>query len=143
MAFVAQTLQRGYRCDWNSSCFLEAQIGRLQRDAPIGARTDILRKRSGASAENLIPHLVLGYVFADRFNHPGVINPESRVLWFAQPTAHDSGQQHPSYEMSIERIDGNGSNSDQQLIVVRDRLFDLQQLEIPDAIVAMDDRLHR
>src|SRR5262245_53361456 len=44
--------------------------------------------------------------------------------------------------MPVERINGSRANSYQKLIVIRDGLFNVRELEIGYTIIAINDRFH-
>src|SRR5438067_6494215 len=103
MSLVAETLQCSDSSHTDRCCLFKCDVGRLQRDRAIGARANILCKRTGAPAEDFITRLELSgscRIFADSFNCSCIIDAQSRVLWFAQPTPHQPHEPHSSHEMS-------------------------------------------
>ncbi|KAG0505617.1 MAG: hypothetical protein Udaeo_10250 [Candidatus Udaeobacter sp.] len=66
------------------------------------------------------------------------------VFWFSQPNTHRTHDVRRALdEVPVVWIEGSGANSDQDLIVIRSRLFDLLQLEIGYAVIAVNDSFHR
>jgi len=57
MPHVAQALQRRNARNPDRTRFLERKVRRLQRNATIGTRTNVLRERAVAAAEYFIAHL--------------------------------------------------------------------------------------
>ena len=121
----------------------KSDVRRFQCDGPIGAATYILGKSAASPTEYFITWFVLGDILADRFNCPGKINTQSCVFWFAQTNthcAHDFGRAFD--KVPIVWINRSCANSDQDLIVGWRRLFNLFELEVAQAIVAINHRFH-
>src|SRR5437879_2439706 len=130
-SFVAKSLQRRDARYVYRSCLLKREIGRLQRDCALGAPTYILGKSPASSAENIIAWFELGHILADGFNCPRKIDTKLYVLWFAQADPHHAHAVSFAFdEMPVVWINGRRANSDQELIVIRRRLFNVLEFEI-------------
>src|SRR6266508_4488088 len=72
---VAQTLERGERCDRHGRRLLERQVRRLSRD--FHRHGDVLGERSASalSAEDVVTRVKVGDVLADRFHRPREVAP--------------------------------------------------------------------
>src|SRR5262249_49072493 len=123
---------------------LKRKPRRLQRHGPDCATTEILRERSGASTKYFVAGFVLHDVFPDGFYRSGKINAQTCVSWFAQSSDHwPYGLWCAFDEVPVVRIDRDCVNLYQDLVVIRNRLFNLLQLEIGHTIIAINDGLHR
>src|SRR4029453_19338649 len=137
---VANSLQCRYPRYINRSCLLECQVGWFQRQRARRARTYIFGKGAASSAEHFIAGLKLCDVLAHRFDRSCVIDAQSGVLWFSQSDAHCAHDVRCALDvMPVERINGSRVNSYQELLFVRDGLFNIRELEIGYTIVAINN----
>src|SRR5207244_3347869 len=66
------------------------------------------------------------------------------VFRFAQAAYHSAHDLWRSFdEVPVVRVNGRGAHSDENLIIGRGRFFDLLDLEIGQAVLAINDGLHR
>src|SRR5256885_7308364 len=70
-SFVANSLQSGDAGYVYRSCLFKGHICRFQRDGSVGARSDVLGKRSASSAEYFIARFELSHVLTDRLDRSG------------------------------------------------------------------------
>src|SRR5205823_8787174 len=130
-SFIAQRLQRRDTGDVDRSGLLKGDARRFQRDCSSGPRTNVFRKGSAPSAEDFVAWFELRYILPDGFNCPGKVDTQPCVLWFAQTNthcAHDFGRAFD--EVPVVRIDGSRPYLYQDLIVIRNGLFNVLKLEI-------------
>jgi hypothetical protein len=103
-----------------------------------------LGKCSVSSPKHFIARFELRDVLADGFNRSSKINAKTYIFWFTQPyakSAHDIWR--ALNEMPVIRIDRHRANLHQDLIIRRDWLFNVFDLEIRQTIIATDDCFHR
>src|SRR5712691_556227 len=129
-SLIAKSLQCRDARYVDRSRLLKSDVCRLDRDGSVRARTNVLGKGTASPAEHFITWFELSNILTDCFNRPGVVNAEPRVLWFSQPNSepHDLGRAFD--EMPVVRINGSRANSYQDLIVIRNRLFNVLKLKI-------------
>src|SRR5262249_53308952 len=143
--FVAHRLQCRNPRDIDRSRVLKTYTRRLQRDRSGRARTDILGKSTATSSEYFIAWFELSYVLTDCFDGACEIDAETGVFGFAQANAsycaHDVWRAF--HEVPVIRINGRRANSYQDLVIIRNGLFNLLQLEVGHTIVAINYGLHR
>ena len=141
-SFVAKTLQRGDRRHRDRSRLLECHVRRFQNDCSIRQNTHVLGDCAVFSAEYFVARFEVRYVFANCFNGSGIVDTQSSVFWFAQ--VRRAGEKPQAADSEVEWIYGSRANSDQDLVVIRNRLFDFFNLEnLGTPIFAMGNGFHR
>ncbi len=116
-------------------------IRRFQNDCSVRQDAHVLGKGSGLSSEYFITRFEVGNVFANRFNRSGIVDTQPSVFWFAQ--ARQRAQEKQASDRQVKRIDCRGADFYQNLIVIRNRLFDFFHFEnLRPSIFAMKDRFH-
>src|SRR5215211_935648 len=113
------------------------------QDHSFFSNTYILRERACLPAVDFVARFKLPDVLAEGFDRSGEVDAESRGLRLTQPDSEAHDVRRAADEVPIVRIDGNGPDSNQELVVVRHRLGDVHNLEdIGRTVVAIDDRFH-
>src|SRR5439155_14351538 len=131
LSFVAKTLQRSDARYVDRSCLFKSDVSRFQCDCPLSAPTYILGEGPAFATEDIIAWFELRNILTDRFNCSGKINAQSRVLWFAQAHSHHAHDFWSAFDkVPVVRIDGSRPDLYQDLIVIRNRLFNVLKLEI-------------
>src|SRR6202011_1149415 len=104
--------------------------------------TDVFGESSRSYAEDFIARLELGHVPADHFHSSGEVRSRAGVFRFTKSKDEpaDSASQHAT----IEKSEGNGANADENLVVVRNRLFDVLKFQnvIRRAVFAVTNCFH-
>src|SRR5437899_1535931 len=102
------------------------------------ARANVLGKGASLSTEYLIPWFELRYILTDRFQRSRKVNTHSGVLWFAQADSHQTYDLWRAFdEVPVVGIDRSRTNSDQDLIVIGNRLFNVLKLQMGQAVVTV------
>ena len=113
---------------------LKCDVRRFERDGSTRARANVIGEGPALAAEDFVARFELSgrcRIFADRFDRSRKINAYSCVLWFAQPDAHCAHDLGRAFdEVPVIGIDRRRANSDQDLIVIRNGLFNLLKLKI-------------
>src|SRR4030095_13308176 len=123
---------------------LKREASRLWRHRPHGTSADIFGKRAVSSAEHFVARLALRHILSARLNGAGKINAKTYLFWFTQPDAHRAHDIWRALnEMPVVRVDRHRVNLDQNLVIIRDWLFNIFAFEFCHAIIATNDRFHR
>src|SRR5205085_7018384 len=103
---------------------------------------DVLGERACPYSEDFIARLELGHVPADRFN--GSCEIRSRGGVFRLTKSKDEPADTAFQHATVVKSEGNRANPDKNLVVVRNRLFDLfkSQNVIRRTVFAIPDRFH-
>src|SRR5205823_9721184 len=121
---------------------LESNVARLRNHRSTGRDTNVFGKSACPYPEDFIARLELGDVPADRFNCSGEVRSRRRVfrLTKSKDKSADTTLQHSA----IVKSEGNGANPDKNLVVVRNRLFDLFKFQnlIGRTVLTITYRFH-
>ena len=141
MPGVAQTLQSN-ECGWDRGSLFETEIARLGNDCSVTPDANVLGETARSYAEDFVAGLELSYVRADRFHASGEIRSRNSILRLtkSKDKPADTTLQHAA----VEKSQRNGANSDENLIVVRRRLFDFFKFQdvVRRTVFAVTDRFH-
>src|SRR5262249_34441625 len=121
---------------------LERYIVRLQNHRSLRLDTNVFSETSGPNPKDFVARLEFGDVPADGFHRSGKIRARAGILRFAKPKNQpaNTAWQHPA----VIKSQGNGANPDEDLVIVRSRLFDLFKFQnlIWWPIFTIPHRLH-
>src|SRR5437764_1560046 len=141
MPGVAQTLQSN-ECGWDRGSLFETEIARLGNDCSVTPDANVLGETARSYAEDFVAGLELSHVRADRFHASGEIRSRNSILRLtkSKDKPADTTLQHAA----VEKSQRNGANSDENLIVVRRRLFDFFKFQdvVRRTVFAVADRFH-
>ena len=141
MPGVAQTLQSN-ECGWDRGSLFETEIARLGNDCSVTPDANVLGETARSYAEDFVAGLELSYTRADRFHASGEIRSRNSVLRLTKSKEKpaDTTLQHAA----VEKSQRNGANSDENLIVVRRRLFNFFKFQdvVRRTVFAVTDRFH-
>ena len=141
MAGVAQTLQSN-ECGRDRGSLFETEIARLGNDCSVTPDANVLGETACSYAEDFVAGFELSYVRADCFHASGEIRSRDSVLRLtkSKDKPADTTLQHAA----VEKSQRNGANSDENLIVVRRRLFDFFKFQdvVRRTVFAVADRFH-
>src|SRR5207237_3874768 len=121
---------------------LEVNVNRLRSYRSGEPDTDVFGESACSDTEDFIARLELGHVPADRFNRSREVRSRSCVfrLTKAKDKSADTALQHAT----VEKSEGNRANPNENLVVVRNRLFDLLSFQnvISRTVCAILNRFH-
>src|SRR5207237_5938798 len=120
----------------------EVNVNRLRSYRSVEPDTDVFRESACPYPEDFIARLELGDVPADRFNRSGEVR--SRRCVFRLTKSKDKSADTTSQHAAVVKSEGNGANPDENLVVVRNRLFDLFKFQnlIGRAVFAVTNSFH-
>src|SRR5207237_10204303 len=100
----------------------EVNVNRLRSYRSVEPDTDVFRESACPYPEDFIARLELGDVPAGRFNCSGAVR--SRRCVFRLTKSKDKSADTTSQHAAVVKSEGNGSTPAENLVVVRNRLFD-------------------
>src|SRR4029077_17563630 len=100
----------------------ETEVARFGNHRSVTPDADVLGESACPYSKNFLARLKLGHILANRFNRSGEVRSRDSVSRFtkSEDEPADTALQHGA----IEKSERNGANADQNLVVVRDWLFD-------------------
>jgi hypothetical protein len=105
LAFVAQTLQRGERCDTNRRRLLDSHVRRTEHNRALFANADVLGEGTIASTEHFVADLELGDIFADCFDGAGEVDTSCLRLRLEEAHRRARDQWGAGDPVPIGRVD--------------------------------------
>src|SRR5690242_19293510 len=141
MPGVAQTLQSN-ECGRDRGSLFETEIARLGNDCSATPDANVLGETARSYAEDFVAGFELSYVRADRFHASGEIRSQNSVLRLTK--SKDKPADTALQDAAVEKSQRNGANSDENLIVVRRRLFNFFKFQdlVRRTVFAVADRFH-
>ena len=117
----------------------EGQGGVLLDADVLGMRPEAV----GVDAEHLVPCRELGHRRSDRLDLSGQLGAEDRLLRAAQTAESSDDIRLAGAEPAVRPIHGGGVDLDEDLVIGRDRLGDVGELQdIRGAVPRVDHRAH-
>src|SRR5207248_5647268 len=104
----------------------ETKVARLGNHRSVTPDADVLGESACPYSKNFLARLKLGHVPANRFNRSGEVRSRASVsrLTKSEDEPADTALQHAP----VEKSEGNGANTNENLVVVGDRPFDFLKL---------------
>src|SRR5207248_10167819 len=126
----------------NRRGLLEGNVAWLRNHRSTGPDTNVFGESACPYTKDFVARLELGHVPANRFNRSGKVRSRAGVfrLTKSKDEPADTAFQHAT----VEKSEGNRANADENLVVVRNWLFDLfkPQNVIRRTVFAIPDRFH-
>src|SRR5207302_3286096 len=112
---------------WDRCGLFEVNVNRLRSYRSVEPDTDVFGESACPYPEDFIARLELGCVPADSFNCSGKVR--SRRCVFRLAKSKDKSADTAFQHAAVEKPEGNRANANENLVVVRRRLFDLSKFQ--------------
>src|ERR1700730_3241159 len=119
MACVAQALQSN-KCGRDRRSLFETEVARFGNHCSVPPDADVLGESACPYSKHFLARLKLGHVHANGFNRSGKVRSRDSVSRFTK--SEDEPAETALQHAPVEKSEGNGANTDENLVVVGDRL---------------------
>ena len=142
-ASSAKEIQRTSGSPRDGGGFLEGRVGRFEGARTLLCQASVLGVRPGAEPEDLVPRFESAYILSDRFDFSGKVRPEDGLPRFQEAEEEPNEKWIRLPQTDVPRGHGRRTDPDQDLIILRGRLFHFLGLEDGRrSVFRADNRFH-